>query len=243
MAKTVFLSGGTSGIGKETLRQFLEVGYNVATFSTNEEKCTVLADELASTYSVDRILVSHGDVTDQDDVTRIVAETVEKFGAIDILVNNAGFGYFRTIEEADMDRVMEMLRVNIFGVMVLTQAVVPHLKERGEGQIINLISISGKRVMPQGEFYSASKFGANGYTEGIRKELAEFGIKVGAVYPGMVDTNFFEPSDLERRTAANGGVRPPMLEPEDVARGILFIAEQPKRSNIDELVIMPFSGQ
>jgi NADP-dependent 3-hydroxy acid dehydrogenase YdfG len=235
--KTALISGGTSGIGKATVKQLLDDGFNVATFSSSKEKCEALKKEVKDK----KLLVLKGDVSSEKDVESIVKETIIRFGSIDVLVNNAGFGYFIHADTVDMAKFRKMLDVNVFGMALLTKFVVPGMKKRKKGIIINIASISGRKVFPQGEFYSATKFAVIGYSEGIRMELREHGIKVCTICPGMVKTDFFTKEDYDRRMKTMwNGKEPVMLDPKDVAKLISFMCSQPAHSNIDDATIMPF---
>lgn len=239
-AKTVLISGGTSGIGKGAALQLLKDGFNVCTFSNNQKKCESFEKELEKQYDKDRFLILQADVFDEESLKRVVDETIKKFGTIDILINNAGIGYFRDCDAVDMSRFQEMIQTNLVGLALLTKLVVPHMKRQKSGLIINMASISGKKAFANGEFYSATKFGVMGYSEGIRNELKEFGIKVCTMCPGMVKTGFFDKEELERRRKAWKGGIPKMLEVEDIARIISLICTQAEHCDIQDITIMPF---
>lgn len=236
--KTVLISGGTNGIGKGAVLQLLEDGFNVATFSRNQEKCDLLQKELESQYDQNRFLVMNGDVTDENDLKSDINATIAKFESIDILINNAGFGYFSDCDTVDMVRFQEMIQTNIVGVARLTQFIVPYMKKQKSGTILNVASISGKVVYPKGEFYSATKFAIMGYSEGIRKELKEYGIKVSTLCPGMIKTDFFSEEELKRREKEWGDF--PMMEVSDISRIISLICNQSEHSDIQDVTVMPF---
>ena len=210
----------------------------MATFSRNQEKCDLFQKELESKYDQDRFLVINGDVTNEDDLKKIVDIMIEKFKSIDILINNAGFGYFSDCDTVDMSIFQEMIQTNIFGVALLTQLVVPYMKQQKSGLIFNVASISGKKVYPKGEFYSATKFAVMGYCEGIRKELKEYGIKVSTLCPGMIKTDFFNKEELKRREKEWGDF--PMMEVSDISRIISLVCNQSEHSNIQDVTVMPF---
>ena len=239
-SKTVLISGGTDGIGKGTVSQLLKDGFNVATFSRDVKKCSSLKKELESKFNQEQFLIMTADVADSKEMGVVVAKTIEKFKSIDILINNAGFGYFVASDEVDMSRFQEMVQINLVSLASLTKLVVPHMKKQKSGLIINLASISGKRALPYGEFYSATKFGVMGYSEGIREELKDFGIKVCTICPGMVKTSFFDKKELERRKKSWKGKIPQMLSVEDIARIMSLICTQSEHSDIQDLTIMPF---
>ena len=241
MNKTVLISGGTSGIGKVAVLQLLKEGFAVSTFSSDASKCEALKAELALVAPPVNFSVSVADVRKEEDCLRVVAETVKHFGGLDILVNNAGCGYFPSSDEVVKERFEDMLAVNLVGLTMLTKHVIPHMKKRGSGLIINISSISGKVGFAGSEFYNATKFAVLGYSEGLRLELKPFGVKVSTVCPGEVATNFLTPVEVERRMQTRwGGKRPVMLEALDVARIISFISNQSEHSNVQDVLVMPF---
>ena len=237
-AKTVLISGGTSGIGKAAVIELLKNGFNVSTFSTNKGKCDLLEKEQNKFRS--KLFVQYGDVKQEKDLKRIVDSTLKRFGSIDILINNAGYGYFVESDKVDFKKFEDMLQVNLIGLSRLVSLVVPHMKKKKEGLIINIASTAGKTSYPLGEFYSSTKFAVMGYSEGLRKELKEYGIKVSTICPGMIKTNFFKKEEIERRTKLNDGKSPVMLQVEDISRIIVFICAQSDNCDIQDLAVMPF---
>ncbi len=167
MTRTVLISGGTDGVGKAAVKLFLANGNNVVTFSRSREKCDALGKELGSRKN---LLIETGDVAEKADLQRILKGAKERFGRIDVLVNNAGFGYFSYADEVDMEKVEPMLRTNVLGLELLTALVLPEMKERKKGTIINISSISGKTSFPRSSFYSATKFAVMGFSEGLRHQ-------------------------------------------------------------------------
>ncbi|USN58921.1 MAG: SDR family oxidoreductase [Candidatus Peribacteria bacterium] len=238
--KSVLISGGTNGIGKGAVLQLLEDGFNVATFSRNKDKIDSLQKELGEQYSQKQFLVLQADVNNEKELSVAVKKTIETFGAVDILINNAGIGYFADCDDVDMSRFQQMLQTNIVGLALLTKLVVPQMKQQKEGLIINLASISGKIAFANGEFYSATKFGVMGYSQGIRSELKDFGIKVATLCPGMIKTDFFDEEELERRKKVWHGKIPQMLDVKDINRIISLICNQSKHCDIQDLTVMPF---
>jgi NADP-dependent 3-hydroxy acid dehydrogenase YdfG len=240
MSKTVLISGGTKGIGRGMVTRLLEEGYKVATFSRNEKEVNALTKKLGEKYSKRKFLVMQADVTDEESLKKVIKETNLKFKGIDILINNAGIGYYPRGENADMDRFQSMIHTNLFGVALLTMLAIPKLKKSKSGLIVNIASISGKKVFNHGSLYSATKFAVMGYSEGIRNEVAEYGIRVTTVCPGMIKTGFFDKEELERRKKLWGKNKPPMLSVKNVVDTVSFICGQPKTVDIQDLTIMPF---
>lgn len=239
--KTVLISGGTDGIGKGAVIQLLEDGFNVVTFSKNKKKCDLLIKKLKKKYDQNRFLIIQGDVTNESSLNKIVKGAIKQFKAIDILINNAGIGYFSECDKVDMKKFHEMIHINILGVTLLTKLTVPYMKKRKSGLIINLSSVSGKQAFANGEFYSATKFAVMGYSEGIRNELKEFGIKVSTICPGMVKTKFLgRTEELEKRKKRLGKKTLQMLDVKDVNRTISLICNQSNHCNIQDITLMPF---
>jgi len=237
-SKTVLISGGTDGIGRGSVLQLLKDGFNVATFSRNDKNCNELQSELEESYDKKRFLVLNADVADEHRLGGVVRETLAKFKSIDILINNAGFGYFAGCDDVDISRFQEMIQTNVVGMASLTKLVVPQMKKKKRGLIINISSMSGKRVLSKGEFYSATKFAVMGYSEGLRKELRDYGIKVSTICPGMVKTNFFDEAELKKRLVK--GKPAPILEVTDISRIISLICNQSEHCDIRDISVMPF---
>ncbi|MDO8427710.1 MAG: SDR family oxidoreductase [Candidatus Diapherotrites archaeon] len=239
--KTVLISGGTSGIGKATVLDLLNLGFCVSTFAPNAGECKVLKSELSECFDSNSFLILSGDVTQEKQMKKIVTQTIQKFKQIDILINNAGMGYFASADELNVKKFQAMINLNLVGPAILTKQVVSFMKKQKSGLIINLVSISGKRAFAKGEFYSAAKFGLMGFTEGLRAELSELGIKVCAVCPGMVQTPFFTSQEINRRKKEVWkGKVPQMLEAQDVSRTICFICLQSEHCAVWDITVMPF---
>lgn len=236
MNKTVIISGGTSGIGKAGVERLLQDGFNVATFSRDKGKCKDLEIRLQQNWDSERFLITSADVSNENEMHDFVATTLKKFNSIDILVNNAGFGYFEECDKVDMEKFQEMINTNLVGVAVLTKAAVPQMKKQKSGLIINIVSMSGRRSYPKGEFYSATKFGVMGYSDGLRKELEEHNIKVSTICPGVIETDFFTEEWKEKRRSENK----PMMKPVDISRIISLICTQSEHSNIQHVELIPF---
>jgi len=236
MNKVILISGGTSGFGKAAVREFLSRGWRVATFSTNANKVRSLRRELVATYPAKHFLVGTADVRDESSLKRFVNSVRQQFKKIDVLVNNAGYGYFVAADQVDLARYKDMLEVNVWGLAALTKLVLPEMKRRKRGRIINTASITGRPpVLAWSEFYGATKFAVMGWSEGLRNELRPFGIGVTTICPGVADTAFFTPQELERRKKL--GILPHFLQAKDVAAAMVFAAEQPVGVAIEDITI------
>lgn len=188
MTKTCLVTGASRGLGLEIARALLAAGHRVvATARTAAE----LGDKLNES---DRLYRTALDITDAASVERAVDDTIARFGGIDVLVNNAGhaqLGYFEMTREAAIRAEFE---VNLFGTMAVTRAVLPHMRDRRRGFLVTISSSSGLTSSAGGSVYSSSKFALEGWIEGLAQEVAPFGIHSLIVEPGMMRTDFLDPS-------------------------------------------------
>ena len=186
MTKTILITGCSSGIGRMTAKFFQEKGWNViATVRSNPE-------DDAELNALENVLVAALDVTKQDTIEAAVAAGIDRFGAIDVLLNNAGYGAYGILEATPEHKIRMQFDVNVVGPLLCTKAVLPHMRERGEGTIINISSMGGKITFPLGTLYHGSKFAVEGMSEALSFELAAIGVKVKMIEPGMINTNFAE---------------------------------------------------
>ncbi len=232
--KTALITGGGSGIGLAAARLLLDEGARVAITGRKADKLRHAAEEL---NAGERLIYQAADVADMSQVDALVQEVTRRLGRVDILVNNAGLNIKeRTFSELTPENWHLLLGANLHGAYYCMRAVLPQMRQRREGLIININSISGKRSNPLGGLaYNAAKFGLRGLAMGLAAEEKENGIRVCNIYPGEVNTPILEArpvpvGDERRRT---------MLQSEDVAAAILFIATLPPRASIPELVITP----
>jgi short-subunit dehydrogenase len=217
--KAVIVTGASTGIGRETALAFAAAGARVVAAARNAAQLQELAGE--------RILAVPTDITRDDDVKRLVETTLERFGRVDILVNNAGFGIRATVENTAFEDAHRLMEVNFFGVLRCTQAVLPHMKKQGRGQIVNVGSVLSLLATPRNSIYCASKFAVRALSDSLRIELRGTGIDVILIMPGYTDTPFFE-----NQVRYGGPVRiGPMkgVHPRTVARAILRACARRKR--------------
>lgn len=187
--QTVFITGASTGLGHAAAVLFRDNGWNVvATMRTPQP--------------IDGCVVLPLDVTSQVSVDRAVADAVAKFGAIDVVINNAGYGVFSIFEAVSDAKVRELFEVNVFGVMNVTRAVLPHLRERKAGVFVNVSSGAGVFVLPTASLYSASKFALEAFSEGLAWEVGTFGVKVKIIEPGGFATSFNERAGKEAAASA-----------------------------------------
>jgi short-subunit dehydrogenase len=183
MSKTLFITGSSSGIGKETVKLFASKGWNVAATLRNPEK----ESELQSLPGVTLLKL---DVTQPESVTNAVNQAIEIYGKIDVLVNNAGFGVLGAFEPAGEDQIQKQFDANVFGLMRVTRAILPHFRQNKQGTIINVSSIAGRHTFPFFSIYHASKFAVEGFSESLYYELRPYQVKIKLIEPGPIKTDF-----------------------------------------------------
>ncbi len=183
--KVWFISGTSSGFGREMAEHLLLRGDKVVATARKPEQ---IAD-LVAKYP-DTALALQLDVTDPESITAAVDAAIEKFGRVDVLVNNAGYGLCGAVEEATEEEFMPVFETNVFGLIRLTRAFLPHLREQRSGNIVNLSSIAGLIGGAGWGYYNASKFAVNGFSEALEAEMAPLGVHVTIVEPGPFRTEF-----------------------------------------------------
>ncbi len=183
--KVWFITGCSTGFGRELAKYLLENGYSVAVTARNIEKVRDLVE-----INKDNAIALALDVTDKTQVAEVVAKAEDFFGRIDVLVNNAGFGYFGAIEESDEQEVRAMFEANFWGLAEMTRAVLPKMREEKNGTIVNISSIGGLVGFPGVGYYNATKFAVVGFSEALQREVAPLGIKVITVEPSGFRTDW-----------------------------------------------------
>jgi len=217
----VAITGASSGIGREAAKQFAAAGARVALLARREEPLKKLAGELKTVS-----LAIGCDVTDEASVKAAFARIEEEFGPIDILVNNAGTGFATDLATCSLEDYRRIMETNVTGVFLCVRAVLPGMKERKNGRIVNVSSVVGKVANPNAPLYCASKHALNGYTSGLQQQVAKDGIRVSMVSPSAVDTAYWDGRDVDRSK---------FLKPEEVAAAILFVASQPERVFVKDI--------
>ena len=195
MPQTVLITGASTGFGKATARLFASRGWNVVATMRQPEAGAALA-------AIPNILVTRLDVQDPTSIETSIAAAIARFGRIDVLVNNAGFGLFGLFEATSREKIQEQFDVNLFGLMDVTRALLPHFRANRSGVIVNISSGAGVFALPMISLYAASKFALEGFSESLSYELAPLGILVKVVEPGGVtSTSFGQRSAGEARDA------------------------------------------
>jgi NAD(P)-dependent dehydrogenase (short-subunit alcohol dehydrogenase family) len=183
--KIMLITGVSSGLGKALAEEALRQDWRVVG-TVRKEADRQNFEAISPGHAIGRIL----DVTDTAAVAKVVADVETAIGPVDVLVNNAGYGLFATIEEAPLEEVREQFETNVFGQIAVLQAVLPYMRQRCRGHILNITSMGGLVAFPLVGIYNASKFAMEAVTEALAQEIREFGIKVTAIEPGMFKTDW-----------------------------------------------------
>jgi NAD(P)-dependent dehydrogenase (short-subunit alcohol dehydrogenase family) len=187
MPNTVLITGASTGIGNATARRCLEQGWNVIATMRNPDQ----ASELAQFPNCLRLAL---DVTQPEMMPGVVEAGISRFGAIDVLINNAGYALVGPFEVCAETEIRRQFETNVFGLMAMTRAVLPHFRQRRSGTIINIASIGGQMAFPLYSSYHSTKWAVEGFTESLRYELAPLNIQVKLIEPGPIKTDFYQRS-------------------------------------------------
>ena len=193
-----FITGCSTGFGKELARLVLDQGWRAVVTARHLDRLTGLASG-----HEENALVVQLDVTDRAQIALAVRQAEEKFGCIDVLVNNAGYGYLAAMEEGEDEQIRAMFETNFFGLVAMTNAVLPGMRQRRSGHIVNFSSIGGLVSFAATGYYHATKYAVEGLSESLSIELAPLGIKVLIVEPGPFRTDWAGRSLLESETVIN----------------------------------------
>ncbi len=185
MSKVWFITGCSTGFGRELAKEVLAAGYRAAVASRNTDDVKDIVDAYP-----DNAIAVKLDVTKANEISAAVEQVQNKFGQIDVLVNNAGIGYFGAIEESEEDEVRRMFEINFFGLANVTKVVLPILRKQRSGHILNVASIGGLVGFPAVGFYNATKFAVDGFSESLAKEVAPLGVKVTVIAPSGFRTDW-----------------------------------------------------
>lgn len=238
--KLACITGASSGIGEATARVFAENGCNLILLARRKAVLDELAASLMETTGV-RILTGELDVTDKNQVRKVVSGFPEEFRQIDILVNNAGLALGKDkLQEYNLEEAEQMVQTNILGLIYVTREVLKGMTERKSGHVVNLGSTAGHEVYPGGSIYNATKFAVNALNQGMKMDTLGDNIRVTSVDPGMVNTGFSTirfRGDKAKADAVYAGMTP--LVAEDIADAILWAVTRKSHVNISEIIMMP----
>lgn len=238
MTKTALITGATSGIGKATAQLLAKNNYKIILCGRREDRLNDLKQELSKLTEVHTL---NFDVRDKKAVFDSINSIPESFATIDILINNAGNAHgLDPIQNGNLDDWDAMIDINVKGLLYVSKAVIPRMIERKSGHIINIGSIAGKEVYPNGNVYCASKHAVDALNQAMRMDLNPYGIRVGGIHPGAVETEFSEvrfKGDTEKAANVYKGFEP--LRAEDIADIIHFVVSRPYHVNIADLMVLP----
>jgi NADP-dependent 3-hydroxy acid dehydrogenase YdfG len=235
MNKTALITGATSGIGEATAYEFAKQGIRLILCGRRLERLNTIQKALERLTDVH---ILNFDVRDKNETTKAIASVPDKFKNIDILINNAGNAHgLDPIQSGNIDDWDAMMDINVKGLLYVSKAVIPQMTERQSGHIINIGSSAGKEVYPKGNVYCASKHAVLAITEGMRIDLNPFGIKVGCVSPGLVETEFSKVRFKGGKEANSVYTGFKALQAKDVAEVIYFAVSRPPHVNIADVLM------
>ena len=235
--KTALITGASSGIGAAIAKILADNGYNLILCGRNKERLNSIQSELSLKVEVKTVLF---DVRNRREVEESLEPILNSY-IIDVLINNAGNAHgMAPIHEGDIEDWDAMIDGNVKGLLYVSKIVIDQMVSRKAGQIINVGSIAGKEVYPNGNVYCASKHAVDAINNGMRLDLNPFGIRVSQISPGLVDTGFSTvrfKGDKEKASATYNGMNP--LYAVDIAEVALFMVSRPSHVNISDVVVLP----
>ena len=235
--RTALITGASSGIGRATAITLAKAGFSLILCGRRQERLDELKNKLST---LGRMHTLNFDIRDKDAVFKAIDSLPSDIKAIDVLINNAGNAHgLDPIEKGSLEDWDAMLDINVKGLLYVSKAILPGMLHRESGHIINVGSTAGKEVYPNGNVYCASKHAVDALNQAMRIDLNGKGIRVGAINPGMVETEFSKvrfKDDVERAENVYQGFQP--LKPEDVADIITFMVTRPYHVNIADLTVM-----
>lgn len=237
--KVVIVTGASSGIGYATAVELGKRGAKVVCAARRIKRLDQLSDEIIKAGG--KAIAVECDVTNKADVDSMVTTARETFGPIDVLINNAGIMPLSFMDACKIDEWTRTVDVNVNGVLYGVAAVLEEMIARKSGHIINVSSVAGRKVFPGGAVYCATKFAVHALSEGIRQEVAQHGVRVTTIAPGLVTTELqnaiTDERVKERFKSMPEGFTP--LESEDIAKAIIYAMESPDHVNVNEILVRP----
>jgi len=228
--KVAVITGASSGIGAAVARNLNQVNVKLVITGRRENRLAELADELNDTVYL------AGDLTNSELPGTLIKTALDQFGRCDIVFNNAGTAVMGTIEEIDIEKMCRMVRINVEAAYRMAYVAVRHFKAAGSGFLVSTSSIVGTKVRPTGGAYAGTKHAIEALTEALRMELAKTNIGVACVEPGLVITEIFR--DWDEIPIKQWNIPNP-LQPEDIARVVRFVLEQPDHVRIPRIMALP----
>lgn len=236
----VMITGGSKGIGLAIARCFAAEDGNVelSICARDEAELAKAKRTLEEEFPTARVFVKKCDVSQARDVSEFMRDAEDRFGAVEVLVNNAGFGLFKSVTDMRLEEFEHVVAANLRGVFLMTQAVLPKMKVGKKGTIVSISSLAGRNGFAGGAAYCASKFGVRGLMQSLFLEVREFDIRVMTIFPGTVDTDFFDMAGHPLGHRAKHA-----LQAEDVARAVHAAVMLPSGATVSELDIRPTNPQ
>ncbi|AVL77420.1 SDR family oxidoreductase [Staphylococcus cohnii] len=228
--KVAIITGASSGIGASIAEVLSSHGIQLLLTGRNETKLKDVVNRIRSNEHHAQVEYLIVDVTQQQEVERLIAYAKEQFGRLDILVNSAGQMMSSAVTDGNVKAWESMIDTNVKGTLYGINAVIPTFLAQSSGHIINIASISGFEVTKMSTIYSATKAAVHTITQGLEKELAKTGVRVTSISPGMVDTPLSGQTDWGERKK---------LEPKDIAEAVVYALQQPSHVNVNEITVRP----
>lgn len=228
--KVAIVTGASSGIGAAVAENLNEAGMRLVITARREDRLRELGGNLENSVAI------AGDITDPELPNRLLDTALSSFGTCDVAINNAGVLRIGTVEEIDIDTICEMVRINVEAAYRLAYTALKHFRKAGWGHLVNTSSILGTKVRPTTGAYAGTKYAIEALSEALRMELAGTDIAVSCIQPGLVLTELHK--DWEVHPTEMFDIPHPLL-PEDIARGIRFILEQPSHVRIPKMLMLP----
>ncbi|MCB0699451.1 MAG: SDR family oxidoreductase [Chitinophagales bacterium] len=227
------ITGGTQGIGKAIAERFLSEGYSVAICARTQKDLNAVQDEWERYYADENIITYKADLSKKEEVKAFAQHVLHRFKTIDVLVNNAGLfypGLLATEPEGQLEKLME---INMYSAYHLTRALLPKMKEQGSGHIFNMSSVAGLKAYPNGGAYGITKYAMMGFSENLRYELKDEGIKVSSICPGATNSRSWE----------GAGIDPDrIMDAKDVADIVWASYNLSSKADVETIVIRPQKG-
>ncbi|MGM7700221.1 SDR family oxidoreductase [Pseudalkalibacillus sp. Hm43] len=231
--KVAVVTGASRGAGKAIATRLMSEGVKLAIIGSSEQ-IHETATELKE--SGGEVLSLQADVANEQQVKEAFQQAIDQYGKIDILVNNAGIGFFKTAEETTVEEWDKVFNVNTKGVFLTTREVLPSMKENRSGTIITISSDVGRRAIANGSAYTATKYAVQGFINSVAQEVQEYGIRMGTVNPGAIDTYFAGSNQGETH-------KEDWLKVDDIAEAVCYMASAAKHMVVDEILLHPLSQE
>jgi len=236
--KTILITGATSGIGLATAKKFANKKNQLILCGRRQHKLDEISNEISK---ITNVLTLRFDVSDKEEVNKVLENIPKEFSSIDILINNAGNAHgLNTIQEGSLDDWDNMIDSNVKGLLYVSRVIIPKMIEQNSGHIINIGSLAGREVYEKGNIYCATKHAVNAISKAMRIDLNKTGIKVSEINPGLVETDFSNvrfKGDNNRAEKVYQGYK--ALKADDIADIIEFVINRPSHVNIADILVLP----